>query len=68
MTSHNIGYVLIREGEQSLGIVADRDMTVRAAAEGRDPTTTVREVMTPVVICFFEDDDVAAAVRCMKEQ
>src|SRR6266511_666865 len=65
MKARNIGYVLIREDGQSLGIVTDRDMTVRAAAEGRDPTTTtVREVMTPVIICCFEDDDIAAAVRC----
>jgi CBS domain-containing protein len=69
MKARNSGYVLIREGEQSLGIVTDRDMTVCAVAEGRDPTTTtVREVMTPVIICCFEDDDIAAAVKCMKEQ
>lgn len=69
MKARNIGYVLIREDGQSLGIVTDRDMTVRAAAEGRDPTATrVSEVMTPVLICCFEDDEVAAAVRCMKEQ
>ena len=69
MKARNSGYVLIREGEQSLGIVTDRDMTVYAVAEGRDPTTTtVREVMTPVTICCFEDDDIAAAVRCMQEQ
>jgi CBS domain-containing protein len=69
MKARNIGYVLIREGEQSLGIVTDRDMTVRVAAEGRDPTTTkVRDVMTPAIICCFEDDDIAAAVKCMKEQ
>ena len=69
MKARNSGYVLIREGEQSLGIVTDRDMTVHAVAEGQDPTrTTVREVMTPVIICCFEDDDIAAAVKCMKEQ
>jgi CBS domain-containing protein len=69
MKARNIGYVLIREGEQSLGIVTDRDMTVRAAAEGRDPTATrVSEVMTPVLICCFEDDEATAAVKCMKEQ
>jgi CBS domain-containing protein len=69
MKARNIGYMLIGEGGQSLGIVTDRDMTVRAAAESRDPMTTkVREVMTPVLICCFEDDDIAAAVRCMKEQ
>src|SRR5919109_452571 len=69
MKARNIGYVLIRDDGQSLGIVTDRDMTVRAAAEGRDPTATrVSEVMTPVLICCFEDDGVDAAVRCMKEQ
>jgi CBS domain-containing protein len=69
MKARKSGYLLIRDGEQSLGIVTDRDMTVRAVAEGRDPTaTTVREVMTPVILCCFEDDDVAAAVRCMQEQ
>jgi CBS domain-containing protein len=69
MKAHNSGYVLIRECGQSLGIVTDRDMTVRAVAEGRDPTTTtVREVMTPVLVCCSEDDDVSAAVTCMQEQ
>jgi signal-transduction protein with cAMP-binding, CBS, and nucleotidyltransferase domain len=43
MKARNSGYVLIRECEQSLGIVTDRDMTVHAVAEGQDPTrTTVR--------------------------
>jgi CBS domain-containing protein len=69
MKARNSGYVLIREGEQSLGIVTDRDMTVRVVAEARDPTmTTVREVMTPVIICCFEDDDVTAAVKCLQDQ
>jgi CBS domain-containing protein len=69
MKVSNSGYVLVREGEQSLGIVTDRDMTAQVVAEARDPRlTTVREVMTPVIICCFEDDDVAAAVRCMRDQ
>ena len=69
MKARNSGYVLVREGALSLGIVTGRDMMVHAVAEGRDPTTiTVREIMTPVIICCFEDDEVAAAVKCMKEQ
>jgi CBS domain-containing protein len=69
MKVRNSGYVLVREAEQSLGIVTDRDMTVRVVAEARDPRlTTVREVMTPVLTCCFEDDEVASAVRCMRDQ
>jgi CBS domain-containing protein len=60
---------LVRGGEQAVGILTDRDMTVRAVAEGRDPTTTkVRDIMTPEVIWCREDSDVASAINLMKEK
>ena len=43
----DIGPLPVCEGERLVGMLTDRDMTVRAVAEGRDPVTTlVREVMT----------------------
>src|SRR5262245_6721676 len=51
------------------GMITDRDITVRAVAEGHDPKTTrVQDVMTPDVIYCFEDQDVAEASRLMKEK
>jgi CBS domain-containing protein len=69
MKARHIGSLLVRGGDQAVGILTDRDMTVRAAAEGRDPTTTkVGEIMTPDVIWCREDSDVTSAINLMKEK
>jgi CBS domain-containing protein len=69
MKARQVGSALVRDGDQFVGILTDRDMTVRAVAEGRDPKTTqVRAIMTPEVIWCQEDDDVTAAVCCMREK
>ena len=52
-----------------VGMLTDRDITVRATAEGRDPYTTyVRDVMTGGdVLYVFDDQDVSEAARVMEE-
>jgi CBS domain-containing protein len=51
------------------GMVTDRDITVRATAEGKDPKACkVREAMTPDVVYVYEDQDTGEAVRQMKER
>lgn len=56
------------DSDQLIGMLTDRDITVRAVAEGRDPNTTrVQEVMTPDVIYCFEDQDVNEAAHLMQE-
>jgi CBS domain-containing protein len=50
-------------------MLTDRDITVRATAEGCDPKKTqVHEVMTPEVIYCFEDQDVADAAKLMQHK
>jgi CBS domain-containing protein len=62
------GVMPVGEDDQLLGMLTDRDITVRATAEGKDPNSTpVREVMTPEVVYCFEDDDVEAAAKRMEE-
>ncbi len=62
------GVMPVGEDDQLLGMLTDRDITIRATAEGKDPNTTpVREVMTPEVVYCFEDDDVRDAARKMEE-
>jgi len=52
-----------------VGMITDRDITVRAVAEGKDPKTTpVREAMTEDVVFGYEDQDVADAARVMEQQ
>ena len=67
MRELDVGPLPVCGGDDRLaGIVTDRDITVRATAEGRDPTrTTVREAMTPDVVYVFDDQDVRDAADTM---
>ena len=57
------------DNDRLVGMLTDRDITVRAVAEGKDPRTTkVRDAMTEGVTYCFEDDDVAEAARLMREK
>ena len=69
MKSLDVGPMPVTENERVVGILTDRDIVVRAAAEGRDVRTTkVREAMTPDVVCCSEDDDVKSAAQTMKDR
>jgi CBS domain-containing protein len=69
MQELNVGMLPIRDGDRLVGMLTDRDITVRATAQGRDPTKTqVREVMTPDVIYCFEDQDVSQAAKLMQDK
>jgi CBS domain-containing protein len=46
MRDEDTGVVPVVEGEMLAGIITDRDIVVRAVAEGKGPATKVREVMT----------------------
>jgi len=53
--------------DKLVGIVTDRDITVRATARCCDPSTTcVRDVMTPGIVTCFDDEDVQVAVDTME--
>jgi CBS domain-containing protein len=56
MKGLDVGPLPVCDGERLVGMLTDRDITVRATAEGRNPKTTrVREVMTCDVLYAFED-------------
>jgi CBS domain-containing protein len=68
MRNLDIGPLPVCEGDHLLGMVTDRDITVRATAEGRDPQQTpVGDVMTTEVVCCHEADDIRAAAKLMQE-
>lgn len=69
MRSLDIGLVPVCDGEQFLGVLTDRDIAVRAVAQGCDPnTTSVCDAMTPEVIYCFDDEDVQNAVKLMEQR
>src|SRR5215217_554264 len=68
MSHLDIGPLPVCDGERLVGMLTDRDITVRAVAAGRDPLTTlVRDVMTPDVVYGFEDQDIQDAARLMEQ-
>jgi CBS domain-containing protein len=51
MRASNLGAPPVCDGTRIVGILTERDLTGRAAAEGRDPKATrVREVTTPELL------------------
>ena len=67
MAECDAGALPVSEGEGLVGMVTDRDIAIRAVAEGKGPDTKVREVMTADVKYCFEDEDLDAVVRNMGE-
>jgi len=68
MRSLEIGALPVSEGDELIGMITDRDITIRATSEGKNPSSTsVSDVMTPEVHYCFENDDLNEACRIMEE-
>ena len=68
MKSLEVGALPVWETDKLIGVVTDRDIVVRAIAEGRDALKTpVSEIMTQRVLSCFEDDNIQEAARIMEE-
>ena len=69
MKSMDIGMLPVCDGDRLVGVITDRDITVRGVAQGYDPKTArVQEVMTPEVIYCFDDEDVKDVAKKMEEK
>jgi CBS domain-containing protein len=68
MRDNDIGDVVVVEGGQVTGILTDRDIVVRAVAEGRDAeATTVVDIATTGVQATEPDASVDDTLRMMRE-
>ena len=68
MKNLDVGPLPVCDNDRLVGMVTDRDITVRAVAEGQDPKSArVRDVLTPDVVYVFEDQDVFEATGLMEE-
>lgn len=68
MREGDIGNVIVTDGGRVAGIVTDRDIVVRAIAEGRDPhSTTVGDVCTSSPQTLEPGQSVEAAAQTMGE-
>ena len=68
MRDGDMGAMPVVENGKLVGIVTDRDIVVRAIAEGRDATVPIGEVMTTEVFSARENDFVFEAIRLMGDR
>ena len=67
MKQLNVGSVPVIDGSRVVGIVTDRDITLRGIAKGGDPNQKISEVMTTDVKYATPDMDVHAVADLMAE-
>jgi CBS domain-containing protein len=67
MKEIDAGFLPVGENDRLVGMVTDRDIAVRAIAEGKGPDTPVRDVMTKEVHYCFDDDDLEKVAGQMSE-
>lgn len=67
MKSLNIGSLPVCDGNKIQGMITDRDIAIRAVAEGLDiAQTKVADVMTDDLIYCFDDQPVSEAAGVMQ--
>jgi CBS domain-containing protein len=67
--NENVGALPVCRDKEVIGMLTDRDVTMRGVAEARDVSKmTVREAMSVDILFCFEDDQVEDAERTMRER
>ena len=65
MLQGNFGMMPVEQNDYMIGVISDRDIAIRAIAEGKDANTMVRNVMSRDVIVANENDSIEDAARLM---
>lgn len=67
MRQMDIGMLPVTEDGQIVGMLTDRDIAIRAVAEGADPgATPARDIMSRDVISCYEDQDAREVATAME--
>src|SRR5688500_1717510 len=67
MAELDAGVLPVGENDRLIGMITDRDVAIRAVAQGRGPDVPIREVMTPEVRYCYEDEDVEDVAQNMAD-
>jgi CBS domain-containing protein len=68
MRDGDFGMMPVGENDRMIGTISDRDIAIRAVAEGKDAGTKVRDVMTEGIAWAYEDDSVEQAATIMSKR
>jgi CBS domain-containing protein len=67
MREKDVGSVAVHADDKLVGILTDRDLAIRAVADGLDSGTRVRDVMTEGIKYCFDDEEVDDVASNMAE-
>ena len=68
MKEIDAGSMPVGDNDRLVGVITDRDIAVRAVAEGKGPETKVRDVMSNAQVMYcYEDDDTENVARNMAQ-
>ena len=67
MSDGDFGMLPVGEKDRMIGAISDRDIAIRAVAEGTGPDTKVREIMSTNVYWAYDDDTVEHAAKLMSD-
>ncbi|MBC8119575.1 MAG: CBS domain-containing protein [Burkholderiaceae bacterium] len=67
MADLDVGSLPVCDGRRLVGMITDRDITIRAVAEGKSVDTAVSEVMTDNVVWCVETDSVDDVLQQMAD-
>ncbi|KZN21037.1 MULTISPECIES: CBS domain-containing protein [Pseudomonas] len=61
------GAIMVEEQERLIGMITDRDIAIRAVAEGLPGKTPISKVMTGGIRYCFEDEDIENVAKNMAD-
>jgi len=67
MREGDFGMMPVAENDRMIGAISDRDVAIRAVADGKGPDTKVREIMSAGICWAYDDDTVEHAAEVMSE-
>lgn len=69
MKQLDVGALPVCDGDRLVGMITDRDITVRGLAQGSNPQLTpVQQIMTRQIIYCREDQDVQEVAKLMEQK
>ena len=67
MAKIDAGVLPVGENDRLVGMITDRDIAIRAVAQGKAPTTKVRDIMSQEVLYCYDDQDLDEVAQNMSE-
>lgn len=68
MRDADIGFLPVGENDRLVGTLTDRDIAIRAIADGKDANAKVRDAMSANIEYVFEDQDSSEAAQLMSSR